>query len=181
MRRVWPLFLFAAFGVVLALSVVGTSAVGQVATQDRNVAAATPLDLANVEIVRQRQRNERWRRYARKLERRNARLSRELRRLIRAAGHSRHHDAAALTTGAHSGRFLATCYDLTGGTATGVSAGWGVIAVDPSVIPLGSRVWVEGYGNAVAADTGGAIIGQHIDEWHASCGGWPNPTVEVRW
>ena len=34
-----------------------------------------------------------------------------------------------------------------------------VIAVDPSVIPLGSKVWVEGYGYAVAGDTGGAIKG----------------------
>ncbi|MBM7667167.1 uncharacterized protein YabE (DUF348 family) [Solibacillus kalamii] len=38
-----------------------------------------------------------------------------------------------------------------------------VIAVDPKVIPLGTKVWVEGYGNAVAADTGGAIKGNKID------------------
>lgn len=38
-----------------------------------------------------------------------------------------------------------------------------VVAVDPSVIPLGSRVWVEGYGTAVAGDTGGAINGKRID------------------
>lgn len=38
-----------------------------------------------------------------------------------------------------------------------------VIAVDPSVIPLGSKVWVEGYGEAIAADTGGAIKGHRID------------------
>ncbi|WP_186304273.1 3D domain-containing protein, partial [Staphylococcus epidermidis] len=38
-----------------------------------------------------------------------------------------------------------------------------VIAVDPSVIPLGSKVWVEGYGYAVAGDTGGAIKGNRID------------------
>ncbi|WP_339263446.1 ubiquitin-like domain-containing protein [Solibacillus sp. FSL W7-1472] len=38
-----------------------------------------------------------------------------------------------------------------------------VIAVDPNVIPLGTKVWVEGYGNAVAADTGGAIKGNKID------------------
>lgn len=41
--------------------------------------------------------------------------------------------------------------------------GWGVIAVDPRVIPLGTRVFVEGYGYAVAADTGGAIKGNIID------------------
>ncbi|PEZ06434.1 cell wall-binding protein [Bacillus sp. AFS018417] len=38
-----------------------------------------------------------------------------------------------------------------------------VIAVDPSVIPLGSHVWVQGYGNAIAADTGSAIQGHKID------------------
>ena len=38
-----------------------------------------------------------------------------------------------------------------------------VIAVDPKVIPLGSKVWVEGYGYAVAGDTGGAIKGNKID------------------
>lgn len=38
-----------------------------------------------------------------------------------------------------------------------------VIAVDPKVIPLGSRVWVQGYGEAIAADTGGAIQGYKID------------------
>jgi uncharacterized protein YabE (DUF348 family)/3D (Asp-Asp-Asp) domain-containing protein len=41
--------------------------------------------------------------------------------------------------------------------------GWGVVAVDPRVIPLGSRLFVEGYGYAVAADTGGAIKGRIID------------------
>lgn len=38
-----------------------------------------------------------------------------------------------------------------------------VIAVDPRVIPLGSKVWVEGYGEAIAADTGGAIKGHRVD------------------
>ena len=38
-----------------------------------------------------------------------------------------------------------------------------VIAVDPSVIPLGSKVYVEGYGYATAADIGGAIKGHKID------------------
>ena len=38
-----------------------------------------------------------------------------------------------------------------------------LIAVDPSVIPLGTKVWVEGYGEAIAGDTGGAIKGHKID------------------
>jgi 3D (Asp-Asp-Asp) domain-containing protein len=48
-------------------------------------------------------------------------------------------------------------------TATGARARYGICAVDPSVIPLGTRIWVPGYGYAVAADTGGAIRGSRID------------------
>lgn len=65
----------------------------------------------------------------------------------------------------------ATGYDIspqtlpgsTGRTATGIPARFGVIAVDPRVIPLGTYVFVEGYGFALAADTGGAIKGNKID------------------
>lgn len=45
----------------------------------------------------------------------------------------------------------------------GIEPGWGIVAVDPSVIPLGTRVFVPGYGYAVAADTGGAIDGNRVD------------------
>ena len=41
--------------------------------------------------------------------------------------------------------------------------GLSTVAVDPRVIPLGSKVWVKGYGYAIAADTGGAIKGNIID------------------
>lgn len=58
---------------------------------------------------------------------------------------------------------LATAYVAGGTTATGVPAEPGVIAVDPSVIPLGSRVYVPGFGTLVAADTGGDIVGDRID------------------
>lgn len=51
----------------------------------------------------------------------------------------------------------------TGRTATGLPARYGVVAVDPRVIPLGSRLYIEGYGTAVAADTGGSIVGNRID------------------
>ena len=63
----------------------------------------------------------------------------------------------------------ATAYVAGGTTATGRPAQWGVVAVDPRVIPLGTRVYVETadgqyiYGTAVAADTGGAIKGNKID------------------
>lgn len=48
-------------------------------------------------------------------------------------------------------------------TATGRRAQYGVVAVDPKVIPLNTLVFVEGYGFAIAADTGGAIKGNKID------------------
>ncbi|OGO52154.1 MAG: hypothetical protein A2148_09735, partial [Chloroflexi bacterium RBG_16_68_14] len=48
-------------------------------------------------------------------------------------------------------------------TATGVPVARGIVAVDPSVIPLGTRLYIPGYGYAVAADTGGGIRGNMID------------------
>lgn len=63
--------------------------------------------------------------------------------------------------------YTAHCTGCSGITATGINLSANpnlkVIAVDPSVIPLGSKVWVEGYGYAVAGDTGGAIKGNRID------------------
>ncbi len=53
--------------------------------------------------------------------------------------------------------------DGAGITATGTRAGYGTIAVDPSMIPLGTSVYIPGYGSAVAADTGGAIQGNRVD------------------
>ena len=55
-----------------------------------------------------------------------------------------------------------------GVTATGSAAKKGVIAVDPNVIPLGTRVYIPGYGVAVAADTGGAIKGNRVDVCYAT-------------
>lgn len=48
-------------------------------------------------------------------------------------------------------------------TASGMRAGYGVVAVDRGVIPLGTRLYVEGYGHAIAGDVGGAIRGNKID------------------
>jgi 3D (Asp-Asp-Asp) domain-containing protein len=59
----------------------------------------------------------------------------------------------------------ATSYCLTGHTATGTNAGPGSIAVDPTVIKLGSHLYVPGYGYGYAVDTGGAIKGTLIDVW----------------
>ncbi|MFJ8066774.1 ubiquitin-like domain-containing protein [Psychrobacillus sp. NPDC096426] len=63
--------------------------------------------------------------------------------------------------------YTAYCNGCSGVTTTGINLKSNpdvkVIAVDPKVIPLGSKVWVEGYGYAVAGDTGGAIKGNKID------------------
>lgn len=59
--------------------------------------------------------------------------------------------------------YLPTDGSAEGLTATGIAAGHGIVAVDPDVIPLGTRVYVPGYGVGLAADTGGAIIGDKID------------------
>ncbi|PEC21771.1 enterotoxin [Bacillus cereus] len=58
-----------------------------------------------------------------------------------------------------------------------------LIAVDPSVIPLGSKVWVEGYGVAIAGDTGGAIKGNKIDVLmpdKSTSSNWGRKTVTVK-
>lgn len=58
----------------------------------------------------------------------------------------------------------ATAYSDPGGTtAVGAPVQWGVVAVDPRVIPLGTKLYVDGYGDSTALDTGGAIKGNRID------------------
>ncbi|MFM9873747.1 MAG: 3D domain-containing protein [Fimbriimonadaceae bacterium] len=59
--------------------------------------------------------------------------------------------------------YLPTDGSGAGRTASGIRAKYGVVAVDPRVIKIGTLVYVEGYGLAVAADTGGAIKGNRID------------------
>ncbi len=54
-------------------------------------------------------------------------------------------------------------YGVNGRTYSGLRGTYGIVAVDPRVIPLGTRLFIEGYGFAVAADTGGAIKGNRID------------------
>ena len=84
--------------------------------------------------------------------------------------------AAAVQTSAPAGgkefyvsatAYTAYCNGCSGVTSTGINLRANpnvkVIAVDPRVIPLGTKVWVEGYGYAVAGDTGGAIKGHRID------------------
>ena len=70
--------------------------------------------------------------------------------------------------------YSADCSGCSGVTATGINLkskenrNIKIIAVDPNVIPLGTKVWVEGYGNAVAGDTGGGIQGNRIDVYFSS-------------
>jgi 3D (Asp-Asp-Asp) domain-containing protein len=54
-------------------------------------------------------------------------------------------------------------YGNKGLTSTGLRVGYGIVAIDPRVIPYGTRLYVEGYGFAVAADCGSAIKGYRID------------------
>ena len=78
----------------------------------------------------------------------------------------------------------ATAYAYTGHrTKTGTWPQRGTVAVDPRVIKLGTRLWVEGYGPAVAADTGGLIKGNRVDvylESEAAAREWGRRPVEVR-
>jgi 3D (Asp-Asp-Asp) domain-containing protein len=76
----------------------------------------------------------------------------------------------------------AVAYHLPGNTASGLPVGIGVIAVDPNVIPLGTRLFVPGYGPAVAADVGSAVKGNIIDLWMSSTKdalAWGRRTVTI--
>lgn len=73
-----------------------------------------------------------------------------------------------VSRGGRSLTMLATAYASGSGgagwrTATGTGVYKGIVAVDPRVIPLGTKLYIDGYGPAVAADTGGAIKGNRID------------------
>ena len=86
---------------------------------------------------------------------------------------------------ATSGRTItvsSTGYSLRGRTATGLPTAPGVVAVDPSVIPLGTRMTIPGYGEAIAADIGGAVHGNVIDLWFATTAeamAWGRRTVTI--
>ncbi|MFZ0444651.1 MAG: 3D domain-containing protein, partial [Bacillus sp. (in: firmicutes)] len=91
---------------------------------------------------------------------------------VRTASVSRNNDSVEKEFYVNATAYTAHCSGCSGTTATGVNLranpGAKVIAVDPSVIPLGTKVHVEGYGYAVAADTGSAIKGNKIDVFISS-------------
>jgi 3D (Asp-Asp-Asp) domain-containing protein len=119
--------------------------------------------------------------------RKQARMQAAQVRSVEAAAHAAQQKSQPLqltaSPPAGKGRLVvsATCYDLSGTTATGMPVGHGVVAVDPSVIPLGTRMSVPGYGNGVASDVGGGIKGAIIDLWMTptQCASWGRRTVTI--
>lgn len=76
----------------------------------------------------------------------------------------------------------AVAYFLPGKTALGVPVRKGVVAVDPKLIPLGTKLHVPGYGHGLAADVGHAIKGRIIDLWFPSTAKareWGRRTVTI--
>lgn len=83
--------------------------------------------------------------------------------------------------------FTASCKGCSGKTASGINLKKNpdvkLIAVDPKIIPLGTKVWVEGYGIAVAGDTGGSIKGSKIDVFvktKKTALNWGRKKVEIK-
>lgn len=97
-----------------------------------------------------------------------------------------HPKSVVKTVYMNSTGYTANCAGCSGVTATGIDLNRHpdskIVAVDPSVIPLGSRLFIEGYGYAVAGDTGGAIKGQRIDLFfpqQSDALNWGRRTVKV--
>lgn len=92
--------------------------------------------------------------------------SREIENLIEAAISGSGNKTALI------GSFSATAYCLKGRTASGAGVRRGIVAADPRVLPLGTRINLNAgsySGSYVVADTGGAIKGRKLDIWIASC------------
>ncbi len=83
--------------------------------------------------------------------------------------------ASSTPGGTYLGVFGVTCYDNAGTTASGAYTNTQTVAVDPSVIPIGTHIWIAGVGERIAEDTGGAIKGDRLDIWeptYQDCANW---------
>jgi 3D (Asp-Asp-Asp) domain-containing protein len=90
--------------------------------------------------------------------------------------------AAADRANGYRLRVDAVAYHLPGRTALGIPVRKGVVAVDPRLIPLGTKLHVPGYGPSIAADVGYAIKGRIIDLWmpnDAAARDWGRRTVVI--
>lgn len=106
----------------------------------------------------------------------------------RAAGRAAHARQPLAARGARPGMLLrplrvrATAYAIHGRTSTGTRTTHGTIAVDPRVIPYGTRMYIPGYGWGTAQDCGGAVQGHVIDLWMpttSQCYQWGNRHVDI--
>jgi 3D (Asp-Asp-Asp) domain-containing protein len=157
------------------LTAAKTRVVGRVAAlrQAESAAASTASALASASAERTA--------YLAQLARQrgfNARRLERVRSTARAAGER----TPALEAPEAATAVASTSTPIRGRTASGLPTGWGIIAVDPSVIPLGTRMTIPGYGEGVAADTGGAVRGATIDLWFptmAQAMAWGRKTVTI--
>jgi 3D (Asp-Asp-Asp) domain-containing protein len=81
---------------------------------------------------------------------------------------SRASTSTAAARGVELGLFEVSCHTGKGVTASGRPSSREIVSVDPRVVPLGTRLVIEGVGPRVAADTGGAIRGRRLDIWEPS-------------
>ena len=90
--------------------------------------------------------------------------------------------ASSVPTGTPLGSFSITCYSGYGTTYSGAPTGMDDVAVDPRVIPIGAKIWIDGVGQRTALDTGSAIIGARLDLWlptNGQCDVWGRQSRSV--
>jgi 3D (Asp-Asp-Asp) domain-containing protein len=79
-------------------------------------------------------------------------------------------DAAPASGAGRQISVSSTAYCLRGFTSRGTSVSYGTVAVDPRIIPMGSKVYIPGYGWGRALDVGGGVRGNTIDVWLPTVG-----------